>query len=474
MYPRGFKIGRMRVDEVAQQYTGNVEADVAGLAEGGPDQAGKPPTKPATRSVTPPAPATGANDDEVEDVGDTIAQPSRRTGTPPPAETDDEGEPLSEGEPPVETGEELEVEEEDAEPEPVKTSSYVKEVKAKYPNLFKEFPDLREHYFAAEHFREVFPTIEDAKEAHFQSELYQVMAGRILQGHSDQLIDSLVKENSLDEFADGFLPTLMEKAPKTYIKLSTNIISKALSQVAAEGEAMGNDTIRKAVRWVSQIIFGTPQVPGERAPDPKVKEERTNLQKEKDEFIKTKERDFDGRVKTEINRKLMEAALKNLDPQKKLSDFNRRALVSAMLQEVGAAGAKDPAFMRQMQSLWRRASQAGFSGEWEARIVSAYLARATNLLTPIRQRERKALGYDVPKPRPAEGEEAETSEIINQEREEQTPPQRRAAPPRSPAGNANVPNRGAVPNDPKKIDWKRTSDEDFLAGRVTLKQAARR
>src|SRR5437763_300329 len=41
-----------------------------------------------------------------------------------------------------------------------------KDIKAKYPNLFKDFPDLRDMVFRERDYSELFPTVEDAKEAH--------------------------------------------------------------------------------------------------------------------------------------------------------------------------------------------------------------------------------------------------------------------------------------------------------------------
>src|SRR6266404_1233667 len=41
----------------------------------------------------------------------------------------------------------------------------LKAIKEKYPNLFKDFPQLRDGYFRELQYTAIFPTIEDAKEA---------------------------------------------------------------------------------------------------------------------------------------------------------------------------------------------------------------------------------------------------------------------------------------------------------------------
>src|SRR6516225_9215499 len=87
-----------------------------------------------------------------------------------------EGEEDEEG--PETTGEteeeESDAETEDTEKEPdVKIPFYrppISAIKEKYPNFFKDFPELKESYFREMRFTELFPTVEDAKEAVSENE----------------------------------------------------------------------------------------------------------------------------------------------------------------------------------------------------------------------------------------------------------------------------------------------------------------
>jgi len=59
--------------------------------------------------------------------------------------------------------EEEEEEEEELELGPRRPS--FKEIKEKYPDFFKTFPELREAFFRESEYTKIFPTVEDAKEA---------------------------------------------------------------------------------------------------------------------------------------------------------------------------------------------------------------------------------------------------------------------------------------------------------------------
>src|SRR3990167_9176528 len=77
---------------------------------------------------------------------------------------DDTKEEIEEKEPETEEKEEPEKEEE---PERLDLVAPVrkKEILAKYPTIFKDFPYLEVAYFRDRQFSEIFPTVDDAKEA---------------------------------------------------------------------------------------------------------------------------------------------------------------------------------------------------------------------------------------------------------------------------------------------------------------------
>src|SRR5216684_2162863 len=89
----------------------------------------------------------------------------------------------------------------------------IKEINAKYPEFFKDFPDLRHAFFREQEFSQIFPTIDDAKEAAENLESFSNLEEFVLSGTSDGLKSFLEaaeegKKGSLQNIVANFLPTL--------------------------------------------------------------------------------------------------------------------------------------------------------------------------------------------------------------------------------------------------------------------------
>src|SRR5439155_10821415 len=135
-------------------------------------------------------------------------------GKPPDLGETDEGEDKGEEIGKEEEKEELtsEVSQEEEEHGIVGRPSF-KDIKAKYPNLFKDFPDLREMFFREQGYSELFPTVEDAKEAHENSANYSFLRELVEGGtteNTEEFLGAVKDIDKLQSFAYSFLPALQK------------------------------------------------------------------------------------------------------------------------------------------------------------------------------------------------------------------------------------------------------------------------
>src|SRR3990167_3641399 len=106
------------------------------------------------------------------------------------------------------TEQEEEVKIEEVEPEPeIITRARRKEILAKYPTIFKDFPFLEKSYFREQKYAELLPTLDDAREAVERSETLKKFEGDLLNGNSESVLQSVLAQDkeSFAKIVDNYL-----------------------------------------------------------------------------------------------------------------------------------------------------------------------------------------------------------------------------------------------------------------------------
>jgi hypothetical protein len=378
-------------------------------------------------------------DDETDEVDEGASdEPDSKSSkdTPPPA-AKKAGEEKAEGE-----------EEEEVEDNPLPGRPAYKELKAAYPDLFKKFPGLRDAIFREQKFAEHFPTVEDAATAATKADNYDVLEASVVNGDPSLIYTELSRNNpeAFGKLVENLLPSLMELDRKAYVRATFPVLEDLIRSAYEDGKRSNDKNLMYAAGHLAKHVFGKPDIPEHRVktgPHPaevQLREERERHQQERSQAFS---QELSSAAYTELS-KLASQGIG--DPEKKLTDFVRKAIIRDSLAELDEQLTKDPALGRTLKQLWKRASQGGFTREHQASILSAHLARAKQLLPVIRNRKvTEALG--VP------------STTDNKDKQKRTVSDGRSA-------------RAAGPSTPRpqEIDWGKTSDEDILSDRVTLRK----
>lgn len=359
-----------------------------------------------------------------------------------------------EGEEEKKEGEEEEELEEEKEPVKIPFDRpTMKEIKEKYPDFFKDFPQVREAIFREAEFTKFFPTVDDAQEAFKDNQAYVVLRDSVLKGDVKPLLDSIseVGDKELSTFAKSFLPVLHKSNNDLY----SEVVTPLLENVTRALYNTGNEESKKAALELSKFLFNTDEVAkgsktfvkGEAKVDPETVRERRKLAREKYES-------FYGTTLIEIDGALNSLILRDLDPNKVFNKYQKMQMLRDIKERVDKQLSADEGHMAVMNSRWSRAEKDGFSGAAKDKIVAAYLARAKSLIPSVRDKVRSSMLGTKEK-----AGERKREEVVR--RSEERP---------EVSGRSGGSGSKSGKYSSRDIDWTQTSDLDLLNDNVTLKR----
>lgn len=327
------------------------------------------------------------------------------------------------------------------------TDVTVQSLKKAYPDILKKFPDLRNVIYRENAFRQLFPSVKAAEEINGRSEDLAVIEAHLIQDGDAKWFAEVMKARggeNYKKFYKRVIPALFETDRELYREVTQPILQLALHAALSEGKKSGDKNQVIAAKLMSKFLFNTDEISLPDSDDPDLRvQERVN--REREEWLTEVSREAVTEIYEASRESLLVDAAEGLP--KNLTKWQREKLVEDIADKVDALIQQDPSAVQNLKSLFARARQSRYSRESKARIKSAYLARAKNLLPKVKARLlAQALGT---KPS-TKGEGTQVKKRFQGQ------------------GGGGKPT-GRTPN-ADQIDWDKTSDEDLLAGRPTLKK----
>lgn len=383
--------------------------------------------------------------DEIEDA----AEEKRTKKVSKPVKVEDEEEVVEE----ASTEEvEPEPEEEEIEEEKVNGRTSLKAIKAKYPTIFKDFPDLRDAFFREREFSKVYGSVDDAVEAATKSGYYDSFVSAVDKGDVGMLMDAVIEmgDSQAQAFVENFLPAVEARSTKALGKITAPFVHRAIRFVFEDGKNMGGErgqNLMVAARYMAKHLFNEEnpeRLHGQLQAEPSP--ERQELENQRRQFATQQFEVASSDVERVIDNRLQRDVIKHIDPNGAMNEFMREALAEKVIKELQDVIVEDKAHLTRMTSLWRRATKEAYNGESKARIVSAFLARAKqsmpSVVARIKAQAKPAIQRAV----------QEKGDIPSQ---------------RSKSG-------GHSPRPGARIDYSRTTDMDILNGKVTYAETRRK
>lgn len=325
------------------------------------------------------------------------------------------------------------------------------ELNKKYPKLLKEFPGLRESIVREQKFTEVFPTVEMAQEAYDRSESFKNFNSELLSGQSGNILASINKidPKAFNKLTTGFLDTVFKIDRDQHSRLIMPVVSRAIKHVFNEGAKHKNENLQVAAQYFSDFLFGktNPQEIPEGLPadkDDENSEARLKVQRERDAWLKERYDVATQDIAVQIDGSLTKLIEQNLDPHNRLTPFAKNALVNKIANDLDSILGKNPRHARTMQALWARAEKSGYSAEWRNKIRDTVIESAKRILPQVRQRNY------------AEAVKGGKSGKVNDSKI-------------TSGGPSGKRNGRTASGTKKEIDWNKTSELDYVNGKITYK-----
>lgn len=331
-------------------------------------------------------------EDEVEEPDTIELEKAPKKGKEDSKEKD-EGEPEEDKE--AEKTLEDEIEEELEEPDQDKleltASIRRKEVLAKYPNVFKDFPALETAIYRERAYTHLLPTIEDAKVAVEKSERLDVYESDIMGGSTESLLTAVFNTDreSFAKVVDNYLPTLYKVDEAAYYHTIGNVIKHTIMTMVKDGRANDTEALVEAADIVNQYIFGTKAfTPPQRLSKGTEKTENTEVDEREKAFVERQFESAKSSVTDKSDRILKATIDKNIDPNESMTDYVKKNAMREAFDDLENAIAADTRFRTILDKLWERAFNDDFSTESMDKIQSAYLSKAKTLLPAIIKKSR--------------------------------------------------------------------------------------
>jgi hypothetical protein len=400
----------------------------------------------------------GESDAVTEEEGDEDEKIEREKPTPKakkePAEVDegDEDEDKEEAEKPAAKAED------DEDKVAAKDDlASIKALKADYPDIFKKHPALRVAIAEHRQFRDMFSSVDEAKEA--------TQAQSNLADLREQVLDKTDFGFLLDELnrADGpatarlvrkILPAVLERSKDLYYEITEEPITQFVHAAYTRAQRNNDKNLMHSAMYMWRFLGkdGNPS-PQKAGPSEADRQFEQRVQ----EFEEKKLQDASGTVNTSIRTGLVGLIERAIDPNGSLKETTKKALVDQLVRDIDQEVASDSNHMTRVQRLWANARRSSYAQGHTSRIISAYLERAKQLLPKHARKVREELNISDSRPN---GGERSPRPV---QRREQGPAAR-------PNGGSQASPKTIRDTNPRSIDWNRTSDEDILSGKARLRK----
>lgn len=269
-----------------------------------------------------------------------------------------------------------------------------KEILAKYPNVFKDFPYLEQAYYREQHFTEIFPTLDDAKEAHSKASTLDNFESDLMQGNVSKVLGAVKQSDpeAFNKLADNYLMQLGAVDKGAVQHIIGNVIKNSVINVINEAMRMGEngDPLKEAAILFHQAIFGTNQIQAPTNLSKQVENdpEKENLKKERAEFVRQKYETISTDLNTKVQNSIKSTISNHIDPKNLMPEYVRKNAARDAKESLDNLMAQDSRFSNLMDKLWEKAFESNFSPKSMDQIRSTYLSKAKTLLPSVIQRAR--------------------------------------------------------------------------------------
>ena len=323
---------------------------------------------------------------------------SKDTDEETPETTEDETKEEDEEVEEKEEEEEKEDEIKDEEEEQLLVPPRKKEIIKKYPNFFKDFPQVEAELFRGRQFTEIFPDIDTAKEASEKADTYDQVEEDLAKGDIRKII-AAVKDSgqeAINNLADDYLGYLQVVDKEAYIHVISGVIKQAVESMAKSGRDNEDEDLFNAAKQLHVFMFGKKEFEPHKRLSESRNTESERLSEEKRNWNNQRFETSRKEALDKVRNRIQSVVDTNIDKKNSMTPYIKKNAVKDAMTILDTAMSQDRSFQRTVDSLLKDARKANLSAESMQKVVSAYLSKAKSLLPGVIQKAKNEALKGIP------------------------------------------------------------------------------
>lgn len=294
--------------------------------------------------------------------------------------------------------EDEEAEEKDTEPDiELDAPPKKKEILAKYPTIFKDFPWFEKMMYRDRQYTELFGSYDDAKEAAEQVEVLSHFENDLMSGKTETIL-AKVKEldkRAFDKLVDNYLPTLAKVDKEAYLEVVGSVSKRIIEEMVYESRNIGasnqeaSNTLKQAALIVNQFLFGSSEYkPYKPRVEPQAEREESQVNQERLSYVRERFEDVRNDLQGKVDKILRSTISEYIDPRNEMSPYVKKHAVRDALSGLHATIGEDKIFRKNLDKLWDHVFSTRFSKDAQSRVQKTYLGKAKSHLKDVIRKAR--------------------------------------------------------------------------------------
>lgn len=264
-----------------------------------------------------------------------------------------------------------------------------KEILKEFPNLDKKFPYLFHAYYGHQQFVEVFPTVEDAREASDKAQILDAFEKDVMSGSTEKVLKAIAQdERAFNKLVDDYLPALHRVNKEAATHIVTNVYKNAILQMAQHADETKDDELKEAVLRLNKFLFNTDKIT---LPQKLAKTDDTaekTIAEERRQMAMQRFDEVQGDLQQRVDNSIRATIAANIDKQNSMSPFEKKHATEEAFGLLEKALLANKPFRGQMDQLWKAAFSSNYSRPSLERIKSAFFAKAKTVLPAVIKQAR--------------------------------------------------------------------------------------
>jgi len=259
------------------------------------------------------------------------------------------------------------------------------EILKEFPDFFKKFPSIEKVIYREQQYAEVFPTVEEAKSAMEEVNIFHRFQSDLSEGNISTLLRAVNEADSkaYNALVGNFLGTLKAIDTNAYFDTVNDVIKTALKGTYDMAKKNGDEQLEIATQLLHKFLYQTPEISGPKERRIEKSPEQEKFEKDRESFARRQQESAVNDVTNRINNIAKSWIERNIDPRNEMIPRLKAAAIDDALRMLDSSIASDTRFRQLISGKWEASAKADYSEQSKLDIRNALISKAKSVLPQI-------------------------------------------------------------------------------------------